>query len=136
MAEFTRSRLEKKKDEEITRKTVFLGIVTVVVFVALIVLGVSYRLGKRTFDDLVDKAPIGLTTKISVALKSVPEVTRFHGIRVRVSGPDKFIELNIHVDRTLTIEEAHNVSHLVEDAIVGIISNAKVTVHVEPELGD
>ncbi len=106
------------------------------VFVAFIVLGVSYRLGKRTFDDLVDKAPRGLTAKIAEALKNVPEVTRFHDIRVRVSGPNKFIELNIHVGRMLSIEEAHNISHLAESAIVSLISNAKVTVHVEPELGD
>ncbi len=106
------------------------------VFVAFIVLGVSYRLGKRTFDDLVDKAPRGLTAEIAAALKIVPKVTRFHDIRVRVSGPDKFIELSIHVERSLTIEEAHNISHLVEDAIIAKIPNAKVIVHVEPELGD
>ena len=39
MAEFRRSRLEKKNEEEITRKTIFLGLMTIVVFIALLVFG-------------------------------------------------------------------------------------------------
>lgn len=39
MAEFYRSRLNKKDDEEITRKTVVLGVLTVLIFLALVVLG-------------------------------------------------------------------------------------------------
>lgn len=42
MAEFHRSRLEKKSDEEITRKTIFLGILTIVVFVLLLVFGLPF----------------------------------------------------------------------------------------------
>ena len=39
MAEFRRSRLEKKTDEEMTKKTVFMGILTIIVFVAMVVVG-------------------------------------------------------------------------------------------------
>jgi len=39
MPEFKRSRLERKKDEQITKKTVFLGFLTVFVFVLIIVFG-------------------------------------------------------------------------------------------------
>lgn len=39
MAEFHRSRLEKKNDEEITRKTVLLGLLTIAVFVMLLIFG-------------------------------------------------------------------------------------------------
>lgn len=39
MAEFRRSRLEKKTDEEITRKTVFMGLLTIVVFVVMVFVG-------------------------------------------------------------------------------------------------
>jgi hypothetical protein len=42
MAEFHRSRLEKKSDEEITRKTIFLGILTIVVFILLLVFGLPF----------------------------------------------------------------------------------------------
>jgi hypothetical protein len=39
MAEFQRSRLEKKAEDEITRKTIFLGLLTVIVFGLLIIFG-------------------------------------------------------------------------------------------------
>jgi hypothetical protein len=42
MAEFRRSRLEKKADEEITKKTVFLGLLTIVVFVVVVVVGLPF----------------------------------------------------------------------------------------------
>ena len=39
MAEFKRSRLEKKEEDEITRKTIVLGLLTIVVFVLMLVFG-------------------------------------------------------------------------------------------------
>jgi hypothetical protein len=39
MAEFRRSRLEKKNEDEITKRTVLLGLLTVVVFVIMVVVG-------------------------------------------------------------------------------------------------
>jgi cation diffusion facilitator family transporter len=102
--------------------------------VAIIVLVVSYRLGKRSFDMLIDKAPEGLKEKIAAIIKDIPEVIKFHDIRVRESGPSKFLEMNIHVDKKLSIEQAHQISHKVEDLIIQKIKNIKVTVHIEPEV--
>jgi len=101
--------------------------------VALIVLSVSYRLGKRSFDALIDRAPIGLINEISDIVREIPEVKNFHDIKVRESGPNKFVDLNIHVDKDLTIEQAHNISHKVETAITDKIKNVKVMVHEEPD---
>jgi len=39
MPEFKRSRLERKKDEQVTKKTVFMGFLTVIVFALIIVFG-------------------------------------------------------------------------------------------------
>jgi hypothetical protein len=39
MAEFTRSRLDKKAEDEITKKTIFLGLITVLVLVLTVVFG-------------------------------------------------------------------------------------------------
>jgi cation diffusion facilitator family transporter len=101
--------------------------------VAMIVLSVSYRLGKRSFDALVDRAPKGLNEKIFEIIKSVPDVKYFHDIKVRESGPIKFVDLNIHVDKDITIERAHEISHLVENAIAAKIKNVEVMVHAEPD---
>lgn len=102
--------------------------------VAIIVLSVSYRLGKKSFDALVDKAPTGLTEKINRILKEIPDVKVFHDIKVRESGPYKFVDLNIHVDKNITIERAHEISHRVEEAINKSIKNVKVMVHAEPDI--
>ena len=101
--------------------------------VALIVLSVSYRLGKKSFDALVDRAPDGIIEKVSGTVSKIPEVIRFHDVRVRESGANKFIELNIHVEKSLSVEQAHDISDKVELAIGMILKNASVVVHIEPE---
>ena len=49
MAEFKRSRLERKKDEQITKKTVFLGFLTVLAFVLIIVFGLPFLINFSIF---------------------------------------------------------------------------------------
>ncbi len=101
--------------------------------VAMIVLTVSYRLGKRSFDALIDSAPKGLHEMVEDIVKNILEVKQFHDIKVRESGPYKFVDLNIHVDKKMTIDQAHAISHKVEEAINKKIKNVKVMVHTEPE---
>lgn len=101
--------------------------------VAMIVLSVSYRLGKRSFDVLVDRAPKGLHERVEEIVKEILEVKQFHDLKVRESGPNKFVELKIHVDQNMTINQAHEISHLVEEAISSKIKNVNVMVHAEPE---
>ena len=101
--------------------------------VAMIVLTVSYRLGKKSFDALIDRAPKGLHERVESIVNEIPEVIKFHDIKVRASGPYKFVDLNIHVDKNMTIDQAHEISHMVEEAISSKIKNVKVMVHTEPE---
>ena len=101
--------------------------------VAFIVLTISFRLGKKSFDALIDKAPKGLSEEIFSILKNIPGVKEFHDIKVRESGPNKFVDLNIHVDKKISIEKAHEISHQVEEAINKKIKNVKVMVHAEPD---
>lgn len=101
--------------------------------VAGIVLSVSYKLGVKSFNVLVDRAPQGLSEEIIKIVKTIPEVKNFHDIKVRESGPYKFVDLNIHVDKNMTIDRAHEISHIVEEAITSKIKNVKVMVHEEPD---
>ncbi|MFZ6032063.1 MAG: cation diffusion facilitator family transporter [Melioribacter sp.] len=101
--------------------------------VAIIVLGVSYRLGKRSFDALIDRAPEGLYEKIYGIVNRLPDVVKSHDIKIRESGPYKFVDINIHVKNDLSIKEAHEISHRVEKAITKEIKNITVMVHAEPE---
>jgi cation diffusion facilitator family transporter len=101
--------------------------------VALIVLSISFRLGKRAFDVLIDRAPSDLTDEINQVIFKIPGVLDFHDVRVREGGAYKFVELNIHVKKDLSIEDAHAISENVEDEISKTIPNCKVTVHIEPD---
>lgn len=102
--------------------------------VAAIVLTITYRLGKKSFDALVDKAPSGLTEEIDKIVSEIQDVKYHHNIKVRESGPYKFAEINIHVDKNLTIEKAHEISHIVEEGIKRKISNIEVMIHTEPDM--
>ncbi|TSA27111.1 MAG: cation transporter, partial [Ignavibacteriales bacterium] len=82
---------------------------------------------------LIDRAPKGLHERVEDIVKNIPEVKQFHDIKVRESGPYKFVDLNIHVDKNMTIDQAHEISHMVEEAISSRIKNVKVMVHTEPE---
>jgi len=101
--------------------------------VALIVLSISYRLGKRAINVLLDSSPVTLSDEISSIIRSVPEVSYFHDLKVRVAGADTFVNVTIHVDPELSISQAHTISHKVEEIICKKIVRCQVQIHYEPE---
>jgi cation diffusion facilitator family transporter len=101
--------------------------------VACIVIFISFRLGKRSIAVLLDTAPQRTHEKIVSALRNIKEITDFHDIKIRTSGADTFVEVNIHVDPELNIQQAHEISHKVEEEIIKIIDRCTVHVHTEPE---
>jgi len=103
--------------------------------VALIVLGVSYKLGRRAVNVLLDRTPPELFEKVHQALKLTPDITNFHDVRVRVSGADTFVEVNIHVTPGITVDRAHAISHEAEQRISAGIPRCNVHIHIEPETG-
>lgn len=101
--------------------------------VAIIVIIISFRLGKRSISVLLDTAPKKTYEKINSLLKNIKEITYFHDIKIRTSGADTFVEVNIHVNPELNIKQAHEISHKVEEEILKIIDRCTVHVHTEPE---
>jgi len=100
--------------------------------VALIVLLVSYKLGKRTVDVLLDRAPDGLPEKIVEAAAGVDGVLRTGKVRVRRSGPRVFVDMNVEVDRNLSFELTHAIAEAVEAGIQSVTPGADVVVHTDP----
>jgi cation diffusion facilitator family transporter len=103
--------------------------------VAVIVVSISVRLGRRTVDALVDTAPEGIETRIASAAQTVPGILDCHQVRARYSGPQLFVDIHITVDGTKSLREAHALADAVEQAIHDIDSDADVTVHQEPGEG-
>jgi len=100
--------------------------------VAFIVLFVSYRLGKRTIDVLLDRAPEGLKEKIAVAADEVEGVISAGKVRLRRSGALVFIDMTIEVDRNLSFERTHAIAEQVEARIQAIVPGADVVIHTDP----
>ena len=101
--------------------------------VAVFVFIVSLKLGKRSIDVLLDKSPGDISGKIISISRDIPEIIDVHDLKVRLSGAFVYVELNIHVNRELSIEEAHKISHRYEKRILQEIKKCKVHVHIEPE---
>jgi cation diffusion facilitator family transporter len=97
-----------------------------------LVIWVSWRLGRRTVDALLDTAPAGMEDRILAAVEAVPGVRNCHHIRVRYSGPVMFIDLHVLVDGRQSLFEAHALTETIEGVIQEIAPQADVTVHPEP----
>jgi cation diffusion facilitator family transporter len=101
--------------------------------VAGIVIVVSLRLGKRTIDGLLDKTPEGISEKVEEVMKGFAMVARYHNVRIRSSGADMWIEMNIHVAPEMTVAAAHAISENIEHELQHVIPRSQVLVHIEPE---
>ncbi len=101
--------------------------------VAMIVIYVSYKLGRKAVNALLDRSPDNTFDRIEKVLKSINEITHYHDLKVRESGAETFVELNIHVKPGITIEQAHTITHLVEDRIKNVVNRCDVHIHTEPE---
>jgi cation diffusion facilitator family transporter len=102
-------------------------------FVAIIVLYVSYQLGRRAIDVLLDKSPINTTKIVSATLKEFPEVLKYHGLKARTAGADTFIKFNVHFDPDLSLREVHEVCDKIESEIKKRVVRSEVYIHAEPE---
>jgi cation diffusion facilitator family transporter len=100
--------------------------------VALLVLFVSYRLGRRTIDALMDRVPAGVAQKVEETIRSVDGVEEVRALRIRPSGAKVFIDTTVAIRRTTSFERAHRVMDEIEQAIYAVHPNADLIVHAEP----
>ncbi|MDH4222221.1 MAG: cation-efflux pump [candidate division Zixibacteria bacterium] len=104
--------------------------------VAIVVLYASWRLGKRTIDVLLDRAPEGLDLKIREKVRSVSRVSSISRLRLRKAGSHYFLDMNVMLKKDSSLEEAHQVTTRIEEKINEILPNSDVVVHAEPEEGE
>ena len=102
-------------------------------FVAVIVLYVSYQLGKKAVDVLLDKSPVNTRQIVKESLVKFPEVLKYHGLKARTAGADTFIKFNVHFNPELSLREVHEVCDKIEKDIKSKIDRSEVYIHPEPE---
>ena len=100
--------------------------------VAVLVIVVSVRLGIRTVNVLLDKAPPGMRQSIEEAVAQLPGAERLDSLRIRTSGVKTFVDMRLTLTRDLSFTEAHRIASLAEKKISHIIPGADVIVHADP----
>lgn len=105
--------------------------------VAFLVLFVSYRLGRRTIDALMDRVPDGVYEEIKSIVQTISGVEKIKNIRLRSSGGKLFIDATVSIRRTTPFMLAHGIMDRIEKSIHEKHGDADVVVHAEPlESGD
>jgi cation diffusion facilitator family transporter len=103
--------------------------------VAVIVVGVCFRLGMKSINVLLDGVPPGLQKKIESATMNIPGILAVKRVRVRSSGPELFADITVIMERNISIEKGHRTADEVEIQIKSEFPNMDIVVHVEPEAG-
>jgi cation diffusion facilitator family transporter len=101
---------------------------------ALVISGViawtGFRVLQRTVPTLLDAAAVDESVIRRAAL-GIRGVVAVHGIRSRMHGGHKFVELTLIVAEN-DLREAHDMTEQLETRIVEQCGPASVTIHFEP----
>jgi cation diffusion facilitator family transporter len=103
--------------------------------VAVIVVGVCIRLGKKSINVLLDAVNPGLQERIASATMKIPGILAVKRVRVRSSGPELFADITVIMERTVSIETSHKTADELEIQIKSEFPNMDIVVHIEPEEG-
>ncbi len=97
--------------------------------VAVFILLAGYRLGKRTIDVLVDRAPVGIADRAKSIAQTVQGVVDVGRVRVRPLGPNVFIEMSVGVNRKFSLAKVHEILKRVERKIQRDMPEAELLLH-------
>jgi len=97
-------------------------------FVAGVVISVSWRLARRTIDALLDAAPPGVRSQIYDAVSRLEGVLEVDRVRIRRAGNRYFADLAVGLNRTVTFQRSGQLTQAVTEAVRRILPDADVTV--------
>src|SRR5271168_1713430 len=101
-------------------------------FVAGVIVSVSWRLARRTTDALLDAAPAGVRAQIIAAVSHVDGVLEVDRVRIRRAGNRYFADLAVGFARTVTFQRSGHLAAAVSEAVHRILPDADVTVEPLP----
>lgn len=102
------------------------------VVVALLVVFVSYKLGKRTIDVLLDTAPSGLKNKIKDIAQGCDGIIVVERIRIRSAGHSYYIDMIVGVSRKISLEQTNKIINNVTSQVQKHFPDADVIIHAKP----
>jgi cation diffusion facilitator family transporter len=103
------------------------------ILVALLIIKAAYDLTVQSLGDLLDASlPKAENARIGELVRAQAGVISFKNLRTRKAGAHRFIEFDMLVDASMSVETAHDLADTVTAAIKGELANAEVTIHIEP----
>ena len=87
------------------------------------------RAASRLMDE---RLPEDEEAVMIAAMNAHPEVLGYHRLRSRRSGSKRFVEVDVFVPGSLTVQEAHDLVVALEDDVHASLPNLVTTIHVEP----
>lgn len=99
---------------------------------AIFITVAGVKIGRRTVNALIDRAPEGLTSEIRSIVEQVPGVIGVEALRLRPAGAEVLGDVAITVSRTLPLEKASAIAANVAAAIAARHPEAALTVSARP----
>jgi ferrous-iron efflux pump FieF len=101
--------------------------------IAVVVLWATRDIGMRAFNNLMNREmPEADRARILDTLSSIDGVITHHSLKTRYLGTKAMIQVEVGIARGLSFEEAHTLTHSVEERISGLFASAEVMVHPNP----
>ncbi|WP_407412844.1 cation diffusion facilitator family transporter [Methanobrevibacter sp.] len=103
--------------------------------IGFLILKTAYDIGKENLDNIMGKVPSEKFIKQikNVADNSSPYAKNAHNIKVDYLGSYATVSLHIQLDGNMTLDESHQIVHVVQDNIIKEIPEVKyVMVHACP----
>jgi len=104
--------------------------------VAGFILTAALKVGRRSFDALVDTAPEGADSTIAALVSALPEVMSVERTRIRQAGPTLFIEMAVAVSRTLPLDRVAALKTQIAAVVQREFPGAELTVVAEPRANE
>lgn len=106
----------------------------IAIAVGLNITWTGFVLIRRSFNGLMDHAlPPEEQEQIRTVIQAhLPPGATFHGLRTRQAGAHRFAEFHLLVDGDLSVREAHQIAHRIDDALSAALAGLEVVIHVEP----
>lgn len=106
------------------------------IVICLIILKTAWNIGKEAVNELLDAACNQDTEiKIRDSILSIPEINSLDSLKTRLFGNKIYVDVEIGIDKGISLEEAHEIAHLVQEHVIQDFKEVKnCMVHVNPTL--
>lgn len=102
--------------------------------ISIFILVNAATIANRAVGALMDKElPEAERQQILEIARHHPKVRHVHELRTRSSGTQKFIQMHVVLDHTLSLLDAHRISDDVEKAVEATFPGADIIIHQDPE---